>query len=151
MSELTNKAAYLRGLADGLKLDTEKSEGKLISAMLDLMNDMAEKISDLDEEQGFITDSIDELEDVIKIIGDEIADGHEHNYDCDCEDEEDLYKLICPTCDEEIVITADDIDERLVVCPKCGEEIELAFECDCEDDDCDCDDDDCGCGCGHED
>lgn len=149
MSELTNKAAYLRGLADGLNLDTEKSEGKLISAMLDLINDMAEKISDLDKEQGFIVDSIDELEDVIKIIGNEIiddgvTDSCEHDDSCDCgcgEDEEDLYKLICPTCDEEIVITADDIDERLVVCPECGEEIELAFECDCEDDDCDCDDD----------
>lgn len=147
MSELTNKAAYLKGLADGLKLDTEKNEGKLISEIIGLLGLVTEKLDDLDDEQGFICDSIEELEDVIKIIGDEIAEGIEHDCDCDCDDDEDLYKLICPTCDEEITITADDIDDRLVVCPNCGEEIELAFDCEC-DDNCDCDDDcDCGCDC----
>ena len=35
MAELTNRAAYLKGLADGMKLDTEKNEGKLLSEIID--------------------------------------------------------------------------------------------------------------------
>ena len=30
MSEITNKASYLKGLADGMKLDTNTDEGKLL-------------------------------------------------------------------------------------------------------------------------
>ena len=31
------KSAYLKGLADGLKLDREKPEGKLIGELIDLV------------------------------------------------------------------------------------------------------------------
>ena len=37
MSEITNRASYLLGLAEGLNIDTEKPEGKLISEMLKVM------------------------------------------------------------------------------------------------------------------
>ena len=62
MSEITNRAAYLMGLAEGLKIDEEKPEGKLIMAMIDLLNDMAEELEALDDEQAFVADQIDELE-----------------------------------------------------------------------------------------
>ena len=34
MSDLTNKASYLKGLSDGMKLDTGKNEGKLLSEIV---------------------------------------------------------------------------------------------------------------------
>ena len=34
---ISEKAAYLKGLMDGLKLDTDSSEGKMISAIVDLV------------------------------------------------------------------------------------------------------------------
>ena len=39
--KLNEKCAYLRGLAEGMKLDTEKAEGKLIAGLLDLVSDIA--------------------------------------------------------------------------------------------------------------
>ena len=36
MSNLTDRVSYIKGLAEGLKLDTEKNEGKIIEKMLEL-------------------------------------------------------------------------------------------------------------------
>ena len=84
MSEITNRASYLLGLAEGLNIDTEKPEGKLISEMLKVMSDMAKEIEAIDDEQAFTADKVDELEDVIDMIGDEVF-----NPDCDCDDYDD--------------------------------------------------------------
>lgn len=133
MSEISNRAAYLKGLADGLKLDVESTEGQLIDGILNLLGDMAEELEMLDSEQGFLADQLDELEDVVEMIGDE-AFGV-------CDDEDDLYTLICENCGAEIDLTGDDLDDiadGIFKCPDCGEVIELDL------DDCDCD---CGCGC----
>ncbi len=136
MSEITNRAAYLMGLAEGLKIDEDKPEGKLILAMIDLLNDMAEELEALDDEQAFVADQIDELEEVIEILGDSIyAD----------DEDDDVYTLVCENCGAEIDFTNDDLDDIAsgdFICPECGETVELDFsECDC--------DGDCDCGCEH--
>ena len=46
---LSEKSAYLKGLMDGLKLDTEKDEGKMIAAIVDMLSDVAETVSDLED------------------------------------------------------------------------------------------------------
>ncbi len=137
MSELSNRAAYLKGLADGMKLDTESTEGKLIDGILELLGDVAEEMEMLDQEQAFLADKIDELDDVIEMIGDEV-------YDADYDDDDDFYTLICEHCGAEIDLTGDDLDDvadGAFKCPDCGEVIELDF------DGCDCG---CDCGCDHE-
>jgi len=138
MSDISNRAAYLKGLADGLKLDTESTEGKLIDGILELLGDVAEELELLDQEQCFLDDKIDELDDVIEMMGDEVYDA---DYD---DDEDDFYTLICENCGAEIDLTGDDLDdiaEGVFKCPDCGEVIELDFEgCDCG----------CDCGCEHE-
>ena len=134
MSELTNRASYLTGLADGLKLDTEKPEGKLIDEMLKLISEMAEALEAIDDEQAFVADKLDEMEEVIDIIGENVFGDDE---------DDDVYTLVCDKCGAEIEFTEDDLDELAsgeFVCPECGAEIELNFdECDCG---CDC-----GCDC----
>ncbi len=136
MSEITNRAAYLKGLADGLKLDTDKAEGKLINEIISLLADIADEVEAIDDEQMFIGDKIDEIEDVIEIMSEDIyAD------ECDCDDE-NVYTLVCESCGAEIDFTSDDLDDIAAgdfICPECGEVIELDFdECDCGCD-CDCD------------
>ena len=51
MSYLTERASYLQGLADGLKINEDTNEGKLLLAMLDLIDEMACELDDLDERQ----------------------------------------------------------------------------------------------------
>ena len=41
--EISEKVAYLKGLAEGLKLDEETKEGKLIAAIIDVLDAMAEE------------------------------------------------------------------------------------------------------------
>ncbi len=143
MSEYTERASYLRGLADGLKLDVEKPEGQLIDELISLVGDLAAEIEALDDEQAFVADKMDELEEVIDIISEDIYDdGCDCGCDCDCDcdcDDEDLYTLLCDKCGAEIDFTDEDLDDIVggdFICPECGEAIELDFdECDCG---CDC-------------
>lgn len=135
MSELTNRASYITGLAEGLKLDTDKPEGKVIDEMLKLISEMAEALEAIDDEQAFVADKLDEMEEVIDIIGENVFGDDE---------DDDVYTLVCDKCGAEIDFTEDDLDELACgefVCPECGAEIELNFdECDCGCDcDCDCD------------
>ena len=132
MSELTNRAAYLKGLADGMKLDKEKDEAKLLAEIINFLGDVADEIEALDDEQGFIADVIDNIEEDIDTICDEIFDEYD-DYD---EDEE--FEIICQNCGEELIVAEEELMEGEVVCPACGETIEFDFECEC-DCDCDCD------------
>ncbi len=133
MSELMNRAAYLKGLADGMKLDTESNEGKLFNSIIELLGDMAEKVSDIDDEQGFLADQIDDMSEAMEMLGEEVF-----NFD---EDDEDMYQITCENCGEEITFTDDDLDDLTdgsFACPSCGEIIELEFggcDCGCEDHD----------------
>ena len=61
MSELTNRAAYLKGMADGMNFDATTNEGKLISGLLELVSDLADKVDAIDSEQDFILDMLDEV------------------------------------------------------------------------------------------
>ena len=48
--EISEKVAYLKGLAEGLKLDEETKEGKLIAAIIDVLDAMAEEFADVEDE-----------------------------------------------------------------------------------------------------
>ena len=58
---ISEKAAYLKGLMDGLNLDTEKAEGKMISAMVELLGDVTKRLSDVEETTIAISDELDEI------------------------------------------------------------------------------------------
>ena len=49
--EITEKVAYLKGLAEGMELDTEKKEGKLLAAIIDVLDDIALEIADMKADQ----------------------------------------------------------------------------------------------------
>ena len=46
---LSEKSAYLKGLMDGLKLDQEAPEGKMISGIVELLQEVTGAIGDLQE------------------------------------------------------------------------------------------------------
>lgn len=124
MSYFTEKAAYLKGLAEGLEIDDSTKEGKLLNAMLDVITDMADELEMLDEKQ-------DDMLDLISEIVDEEED----------DDDLDYFEIECEKCGHVICLDEDLLDsDDDIVCPVCGEVIELEIEdCDC----CDCGCDDC--------
>ena len=44
--EITEKVAYLKGLMEGMKIDTETNEGKILSAMVDILEDIGLELED---------------------------------------------------------------------------------------------------------
>ena len=132
MSELTNKASYLKGLQEGMKLDTSKSEGKLFSEIIDLLGSIAERIELIEDEQDYVADKIEEIEGVIDILGHEIY-ADDDDRDCDCDD---CFCVTCENCGEQFEITDEDIMDGSTNCPYCGHDIEFDFKCDCDCEDC---------------
>ena len=138
---LNEKAAYIKGLADGLELDGASKEGKVIIALLDLVNDMAKEISDLSDTVDTLNDYIEEVDEDLGeveeyLCGDkEEEDDFECDGDCencaeDCEAEEDYFEVECPSCGETICFDGS-LDPEELVCPACGEK----FECVVSEDD----------------
>ena len=132
MSELTNRAAYLKGLADGMKLDKEKDEARLLAEIIDFLGDIADQVEAIDDEQGFIADALDDLEEEIDVIGNEVFDEYDE-YD---EDEDDEFQITCQGCGEEIIVTSEDLMDGEILCPQCGDTIEFDFDCDCDCESC---------------
>ena len=148
---ISEKAAYLKGLMDGLKLDTEKPEGQMISAIVDLLGDVTRRLTDVEETTIAISDELDEIEEDLDAIEDFIMDDDDYDdCDCDCEcddDDEDyfddddfedegfdfgdeettIYEVKC-ACGEVIDFDEETLEKGSMTCPNCGETLEFVVE-----------------------
>ena len=138
---LSEKAAYLKGLMDGLNLDTEKAEGKMISAIVDLLGDVTKRLTDVEETTIAISDELDEIEEDLDAIEDFIMDEDEdcdcccgdcdcddcEDCDCDCDCDEVIYEAEC-SCGNIVEFDEDTLEAGSIVCDKCGETLEFTFE-----------------------
>lgn len=153
---ISEKAAYLKGLMDGLQLDTEKPEGQMISAIVDLLGDVTRRLADVEETTIAISDELDEIEEDLDAIEDFILDEDEdedwddddYEDEFDFEDEEDyeegfdfgdeettVYEVKC-ACGEIIDFDEETLEKGSILCPNCGESLEFTFDDDeVEDDD----------------
>ena len=110
--EITEKVAYLKGLMEGMKIDTETNEGKILSAMVDILEDIGLELEDLWNAQGELEDGLDvvsdDLEDIEDIVYDEDDEEsfNDEYYEDDAEEDEDCYATTCPTCEETIYFDA---------------------------------------------
>ena len=140
MMTVTEKVAYLKGLVEGLDFDDDKKETKVINAVLDVLEDLALAVSDLDDEMVVVTEQLDavdeDLADLEEIFYEECDDCDCDCDDCDCDCDEDMYEVECPNCGELIYFDEEIICEGKADCPACGEVLEFETEeCDCCGDD----------------
>ena len=150
---ISEKVAYLKGLAEGLDIDTSKSkEGKLISVMIGILEEIGLSLEDLEENNVALGEEIDaisdDLADVEKVVFDD-EDEDDDEDDCCCDDEDDdFFEVECPNCGEDLVIDDDVLESGVVQCPNCKEKfaLELSDDCCCGEDD----EDGCTCGCHHD-
>ena len=136
---MNEKAAYIKGLAEGLGVTNETKEGRIIGELIALVSDMADTISALEAECETLRDYIEELDEDLGTVEEDLymTDGDEcecdcdcdcDDCDCDCEDEEGYYEITCPSCGEDIYFD-DSIETGDLVCPACSEKI-TEIECD---------------------
>ena len=113
---ISEKVAYLKGLAEGLDLDTQKSkEAKLISVMIGILEEIGLSLEDLEENALALGEEID-------VLSDDLADVEEIVFDDEEEEEfdDDWFEVECPNCEETLLIDEDALEEGVVECPNCG-------------------------------
>lgn len=152
---MTEKVAYIRGLMEGLQLDETKKEVKVLDAVVELLDDMAATLSELEEGYQDMADQLDEVDADLGDLEEEYYGGgcdcDDDECDCGCgcdDDDEDLedmmddcyYEVTCPSCQETICLSEDLIAEGKIDCPNCGETLE--FDLDGIEDETES----CGCG-----
>ena len=101
---ISEKVAYLKGLAEGLDLDTTKSkEGKLISVMIGILEELAMSVEDLEENALNLGEEIDVLSDDLADVEEVVFDEDEDSEDYD----DDWFEVECPTCGADILVDDD--------------------------------------------
>ena len=142
--DILEKCAYIKGLAEGLNLDTTKPEGKVLNAIIDLLSDIVDDFADLDEEVATLGDYIEELDHDLGDVETYLYDCEDDDCDCcdcdDCEDDCDCCDCydeeICDCCDDEDFCDCDDCEDceyMEAMCPHCSETICFDNELDPED------------------
>ncbi len=145
---ISEKSAYLKGLMDGLDMDTDKAEGKMISAIVDLLCDVTKKLTDVEDTTIAISDELDQIEEDLDAIEDFILDEDEDDddYEDDFDDEDDfedddfddegfdfgdedsiIYEVKC-ACGNIIDFDEETLEAGSIVCDQCGETLEFSFE-----------------------
>lgn len=126
---VTERVAYLKGLTEGLDLDTSTKEGKLLSAIIDVLDDMAFEVSDLQEVVGELGEQIDMIDEDLDGLEEIVYDDEDDDDDdCDCCEDGDLYEVVCPSCGDSIYLDEDMVEEGEMDCPNCGEHLEFDFD-----------------------
>ncbi len=141
MDELKKKVSYLRGFADGLSLDETTPEGKVLVKLMDIMEELADTVDELERARTDAEDRLEEiecgLEDLMYELDTAAGYDDEDEEDDDAiddlfddeEDDQEYFEIECPHCHEDIMVDFDMIDEgNSLVCPLCNKEIELKIE-----------------------
>ena len=149
----SRKKQHIKGLAEGLDLDKNTKEGKLIDALIGLCGEMADEITTLsstveylDQYVSEVDEDLGDLEDVVfddedddeddedddDEITDEDCDGNCAACGEDCEfagedDDDEYYEIVCPSCGETVCFDASLADKEMV-CPACGEKFDCVIE-----------------------
>ena len=118
---ISEKVAYLKGLAEGLELDTAKSkEAKLISVMIGILEEVGLSIEELEENAAALEEEIDAISDDLSDVEEEVF-GEDEDDDFD----EDFFEVECPSCGADIEIDEDVLAAGVVECPGCGEKFAI--------------------------
>ncbi len=142
--EIKQKVAYIKGLMEGLSLN-DSGEKKVLELMVDLLADICDEIEGVNFDAVDLTDRVDELEDdvlhlesVVEEIDEDLGSieeeiysedeggcgcgGHHHHHDID----DQFYSVTCPTCEEQVYLDGEMLEEGEINCPACGELLEFS-------------------------
>lgn len=140
---LSEKAAYLRGLYDGMELGEEKSkEAKMLRAVIDVIQELADHVTENEESIAAVADQLDDVSDLTEILkeialgeddDEELLDEDEYDFDEDEDDDGEFvtnFEVECPNCQRLLTIGEEELSASEIECPTCGQrfQIDLQFE-----------------------
>ena len=104
----TEKVAHLKGVMEGMEFDTTTKEGKLLSFIVDILDDLTVEVTEIEDDLDTLFDFADELdEDLGDVEADLYGDDDYDEFDDEYDEDEDMPEC-CVGCDED--------------CSTCGQE-----------------------------
>jgi phage FluMu protein Com len=128
MMTITEKAAFLKGLAEGLALDAAKPEAKLINAIIDLLDDLTLTVSDLEDGLEILNEQVDAVDEDLDDLESYVYEELDEDYD----EDDDYFEIECPKCGEVVCVDEGVLEDGSINCPNCDELLEFDIDCDCE-------------------
>ncbi|TYO95642.1 hypothetical protein LX24_01605 [Desulfallas thermosapovorans DSM 6562] len=115
VSDLKSKVAYLQGLANGMNMEADSKEGKLLGGIIDVLDEFADSFSELEESQ-------EQLEEYVETLDEDL-----YTLENDMHGEEELEEYMevdCPRCGETVLFDSDIVEDEDIIevtCPNCDE------------------------------
>jgi phage FluMu protein Com len=113
LRDISERVSYLQGLSEGLNITEGSPQGKIISGILNVLNEITDEITGIQH-------NFEEMRDYIKNVDDDLLDLEESVLD------DDYMEVECRNCGEQLYIEADIMDDEDVIevtCPRCNEVI----------------------------
>lgn len=123
---VSERVAYLKGLSKGLDFESESKEGKLIMVIIDILDEIAKELENLEENSRALGDEMDELSDDLAAVEDIVYEDMDDECQCGCND--GYYEVKCPTCGTDIEVDNEAFESMKLECPNCGEKIEIELD-----------------------
>ncbi len=105
---ITEKAAYLKGLMDGMKLDEANDETKLLRALVSTVSELADEISGVQDDVETLNAYVEEIDEDLGAVEEYVFGGDDLDCDFDCENCDQAED--CEYADEDF--TPDDEEEQ---------------------------------------
>lgn len=129
----TERVSYIRGLAEGLELDENKKEVKVLNAIIDLLDDMALTMTEIEDNMNDMADQLDAVDVDLGSLEDDFYDDEEDGFgddedsfdDDEMDEAECYYEVTCPNCHETVCLSEDLAMEGQIDCPNCGDTLEF--------------------------
>ena len=128
--DLNAKAAYIRGLMNGMEFDPNSKNGKIIAAMMDLLEAMAATVTEHDQALDQAFDELDAIDEDMDDLTDALFGIDDEDEEDESDDDDAEYEVTCPNCGAVTAVDEDTLLNQELVCPNCGAafDIELAPE-----------------------
>lgn len=118
---ISEKVAYIKGLAENAGFDENESKDKVVKAIIDVLEDVTGAVGEINEQ-------LDAVDEDLAALEDDYYEEYDEDEDDDEDDDDFCYEVECPTCHDVIYLDDEMIDEGGIKCPNCGEELEFDLE-----------------------
>ncbi len=122
---INEKAAYIKGLIEGLELDKNDKTVKVLNAIVDLLGEITSSVSDLEESYDDLCEQVDEIDEDLASLEEDYYEEAE-DYDSSVENE-NFYEVTCPNCGKTTYMDENTLLAGSISCPNCGEELEFDY------------------------
>ncbi len=94
----TEKVAFIKGMMEGMEFQPDTPEKKLINAIVDALESIAQSLKDVEEDNKYLSDYVEELDSDLGDVEEEVFGCYDDDDDYD-DDEEDDECGDCNACD----------------------------------------------------